>query len=140
MVAGQSPLFSVKIQASLDFTLYIMRHNRHRNNLAMAMGNAGTGSFAEIFKDKNVFDARILSIQCLHTIPIDFKNKVEVLFAHLMECNSMVWVVDDNLMMPISRHNMLHPGRQARGEGVVVKDRVKVFNNSDIPFPGIGKL
>ncbi len=104
----------------MNFTLNIMRYNGHGNKLAVAMGNTCSGSFAKILEDKNIFDQRICLIQCLHAIPVNTKKKRQVLFAHLMEYNAMIWVVDDDLMVPISSNGLLSPGWQAWDNWLVV--------------------
>ena len=139
--AVDAGVFLLEVEkTAFNLVIHVVRHDGHGDKLAVGVGHAAARRLAEILENQDVPDPPVAVVQKTHTLPIDLKKPGEVGFAHLLEKDSVIGVVDDYLVVAVAFDGLLDAGRQVGGEVVGGQNRERVFDDADIPVVALGSL
>ena len=123
----------IEFRAVSDLGLHIVRHDRHGDDLAVGVSNAGARRRAEVLKHENVFEPRIGMIELFHPAPIGRKQQGQVALVHLVYPDAVARAVDDDLVPSIPVDRLLQTEGKVRVLPVVAEHGIEVFHDAQLP-------
>lgn len=126
-------VFCVILVTVLDLRLHVVGYDRHTDNLAVGVGNAGTGGGTHILEYEHIAELLIGLIQLLHARPVSAEQIGDVLIVHLVDSDAMFVMVNDDLVPAVAVYGLLETEVEVAVAMIVTQNRVEVFDNPDVP-------
>src|SRR3989338_8704529 len=113
-----------------DLGLDIVRDHRRGDDLAVGMGDRGTGGRTEVLEHQYVAQARIGAVKLLHAFTVGAQQRRNMWLAHVVQRDAVLWMVDDDFVPAVAVYGLLQAEVEVGILAVITEYRIKILDDA----------